>query len=172
MKKQETKPTKTDYLSTKSSFTSKTIDFSKINKDKIEEYIELMQEHQMNCVKARNFIEAELAKQRVIQLRKIKEKKQFKDATKRQGKETQDLKNTKIKELKAFNTSFDAKYSEEMSKLEDMLVELRNKQDQEFQEYIENVENNYPNEPKPSNDLINLEKQLEYYIKTEEYIII
>ena len=34
MKKQETKPTKTDYLSTKSSFTSKTIDFSKINKEK------------------------------------------------------------------------------------------------------------------------------------------
>ena len=125
MKKQETKPTKTDYLSTKSSFTSKTIDFSKINKDKIEEYIELMQEHQMNCVKARNFIEAELAKQRVIQLRKIKEKKQFKDATKRQGKETQDLKNTKIKELKAFNASFDIKYGEEMSKLEDMLMELK-----------------------------------------------
>ena len=110
---------------TKSSFTSKTIDFSKINKDKIEEYIELMQEHQMNCVKARNFIEAELAKQRVIQLRKIKEKKQFKDATKRQGKETQDLKNTKIKELKAFNASFDIKYGEEMSKLEDMLMELK-----------------------------------------------
>ena len=125
MKKQETKPIKTDYLSTKSSFTSKTIDFSKINKDKIEEYIELMQEHQMNCVKARNFIEAELAKQRVIQLRKIKEKKQFKDATKRQGKETQDLKNTKIKELKAFNASFDIKYGEEMSKLEDILMELK-----------------------------------------------
>ena len=125
MKKQETKPIKTDYLSTKSNFTSKTIDFSKINKDKIEEYIELMQEHQMNCVKARNFIEAELAKQRVIQLRKIKEKKQFKDATKRQGKETQDLKNTKIKELKAFNASFDIKYGEEMSKLEDMLMELK-----------------------------------------------
>ena len=125
MKKQETKPIKTDYLSTKSSFTSKTIDFSKINIDKIEEYIELMQEHQMNCVKARNFIEAELAKQRVIQLRKIKEKKQFKDATKRQGKETQDLKNTKIKELKAFNASFDIKYGEEMSKLEDILMELK-----------------------------------------------
>ena len=79
MKKQETKPIKTDYLSTKSSFTSKTIDFSKINKDKIEEYIELMQEHQMNCVKARNFIEAELAKQRVIQLLKM----QLKDKEKK-----------------------------------------------------------------------------------------
>ena len=169
MKKQEiNKPTRTDYLSTKSTFSSKTIDFSKINKDKIEEYIELMQEHQMNCVKAKNFIEAELAKQRVIQLKKIQEKKQFNDATKRQGKETEELKNTKLKEIKAFNTNFDVKYSEEMSKLEDMLVELRNKQDQEFQEYIENVENNYPTEPKPSNDLLDLQKQLDYYIKTEE----
>ena len=171
MKKQDNKSTKTDYLSTKSSFSSKTIDFSKINKDKIEEYIELMQEHQMNCVKAKNFIEAELAKQRVIQLRKIQEKKQYKDATKRQGKETQDLKNTKLKELKSFNQNFDLKYGEEMSKLEDMLIELKNRQDHELQEYIENVENNYPNEPKPSNDLINLKKQLEYYIKTEEYFL-
>ena len=66
---------KTDYLSTsRSSLASKTIDFSKINKNKIEEYIELMQEHQMNCVKVGNFIEAELAKQRVIQLKKIQEK--------------------------------------------------------------------------------------------------
>ena len=49
---------KTDYLSTSGSLVSKTIDFSKINKNKIEEYIELMKEHQMNCVKAGNFIEA------------------------------------------------------------------------------------------------------------------
>ena len=58
---------KTDYLSTSNNFNTKTIDFNKINKNKIEEYIELMKEHQMNCVKAGNFIEAELAKQRVEQ---------------------------------------------------------------------------------------------------------
>ena len=78
MKKKEVKDNdriRTDYLSTTGSLTSKTIDFSKINKDKIKEYIELMREHQMNCVKAGNFIEAELAKQRVIQLQKIQEKK-------------------------------------------------------------------------------------------------
>ena len=39
----------------------------------------------MNCVKAGNFIEAELAKQRVIQLQKIQDKKLFKEALKKQN---------------------------------------------------------------------------------------
>ena len=70
--KYEKTPLKTDYLSTNiSSITTQTINFAKINKSKINEYIELMKEHQMNCVKNGNFIEAELAKQRVIQLIKI-----------------------------------------------------------------------------------------------------
>ena len=77
--------TKTDYLSTSNNLSSRTIDFSKINKTKVAEYIELMKEHQMNCVKAGNFIEAELAKQRVIQLQKIQDKKLFKEALKKQN---------------------------------------------------------------------------------------
>ena len=83
MRKNESKieeRTKTDYLSTTNYLNTRTIDFSKINKNKVEEYIELMKEHQMNCVKAGNFIEAELAKQRVIQLKKIQDKKLFKEA--------------------------------------------------------------------------------------------
>ena len=83
VKKEE--KTKTDYLFTTNNLNAMTIDFSKISKDKIEEYIELMKEHKINCVKAGNFIEAELAKQRVIQLKKIQDKKLFKEALKRQN---------------------------------------------------------------------------------------
>ena len=84
MKKKETQNenSKADYLSTASNLISKTIDFSKIKKEKIQDYIDLMQEHQLNCVKIGNFIEAELAKQRVIQLKKIQEKKQYTEAKK------------------------------------------------------------------------------------------
>ena len=78
------KPIKTDYLSTNFSVTIQSIDFSKINRSKIDEYIELMHEHQMNCVKNGNFIEAELARQRVIQLKKIQDKKQLIQTKKRQ----------------------------------------------------------------------------------------
>ena len=160
--------TKTDYLSTSGSLVSKTIDFSRINKSKIEEYIDIMQEHQMNCVKAGNFIEAELAKQRVIQLKKIQEKKEYQEAMKRQGIERKNFNGLKDKELKEFKKEFNNKYAEEITKLEDMLDALKKRHEEELNEYFTNFEKNYPKEMKPSNDLIEKQKQLEYYIKTEE----
>ena len=94
---------KADYLATSSNnYAIRTIDFSKINKNKIQEYIELMKEHQMNCVKAGNFIEAELAKQRVIQLQKIQDKKLFKEALKKQNIEKKNFNILKDKEIKEF----------------------------------------------------------------------
>ena len=159
---------KTDYLSTSGSLVSKTIDFSKINKNKIEEYIELMKEHQMNCVKEGNFIEAELAKQRVIQLQKIQEKKQYNEALKRQGIDRKNFNGLKDKELKEFKKEFNNKYAEEITKLEDMLDALKKKHEEELSEYFTNFEKNYPKELKPSNDLVEKQKQLKYYIKTEE----
>ena len=171
MRKNESKieeRTKTDYLSTSNYLNTRTIDFSKINKNKVEEYIELMREHQMNCVKAGNFIEAELAKQRVIQLQKIQEKKQYNEALKRQGIDRKNFNGLKDKELKEFKKEFNNKYAEEITKLEDMLDALKKKHEEELSEYFTNFEKNYPKELKPSNDLFEKQKQLKYYIKTEE----
>jgi hypothetical protein len=171
MKKKETKENerfRTDYLSTSGSLASKTIDFSKINKNKIEEYIELMKEHQMNCVKAGNFIEAELAKQRVIQLKKIQDKKEYNTALKRQSVDKKNFSSLKYKELNDYKKEFNNKYAEEITKLEEMLDALRKKHEEELAEYFTNFEKNYPREIKPSNELVEKQKQLEYYIKTEE----
>ena len=171
MRKNESKieeRTKTDYLSTSNYLNTKTIDFSKINKNKVEEYIELMREHQMNCVKAGNFIEAELAKQRVIQLKKIQDKKLFKEALKRQNFDTKNFKVQKEKEIKGFRKEFNDKYVEEISKLEDMLNSIKKRHEEELNYYFSNFEKNIPFEMKPSNELIDKQRQLEYYIKIEE----
>ena len=168
MKKVEDERYKTDYLSTSGGLSSKTIDFSKINKEKIDDYINLMREHQMNCVKAGNFIEAELAKQRVIQLKKIKEKKEYNETKRRQSVDMKNFMSLKDKELRQFKKEFNNKYAEEITKLEDLLDELRKKHEQELNEYFTNFEKNYPKEMKPSNELVEKQKQLEYYIKTEE----
>ena len=159
---------KGDFLSTRASLSSKTIDFSKINKNKIEEYIEFMQEHQMNCVKVGNFIEAELAKQRVIQLKKIQEKKQYNEAKKRQTADKKKFNNLKDKEIKEFKKEFENRFMEEISKLEEMLNELKRRHELELNDYFLNFEQNYPKEMKPSNELAEKQKQLEYYIKIEE----
>ena len=171
MRKNESKieeRTKTDYLSTTNYLNTRTIDFSKINKNKVEEYIELMKEHQMNCVKAGNFIEAELAKQRVIQLKKIPDKKLFKEALKRQNLDKKNFKVQKEKELKEFKKKFNDKYAEEISKLEDMLNALKKRHEEELNYYFSNFEKNIPNEMRPSNELIEKQRQLEFYIKIEE----
>ena len=171
MKKKESKleeATKTDYLSTSNNFSTKTIDFNKINKNKIEEYIELMKEHQMNCVKAGNFIEAELAKQRVVQLKKIQDKKLLKEALKRQSFDRKKFIGEKNKEIKEFKQEFKNKYTEDISKLEDSLTALKKKHEEELNYYFTNFEKNIPNELKPSNELIEKQRQLDFYIKTEE----
>ena len=171
MKKKDSKfeeDSKIDYLATANYFNPKIIDFSKINKDKIEEYIELMKEHQMNCVKAGNFIEAELSKQRVIQLKKIQDKKLFKEALKRQNVDKKKFNGLRDKEIKEYKKEFKNKYSEGISKLEDQLNVLKKKHEEELNFYFVNFENNYPKEIKPSNELIEKQKQLEFYIKIEE----
>ena len=131
-----------------------------------------MEEHQLDCEQSGNFIEAELARQRVIQLKKIKEKKDYKNARIRQTKEKDDLLSKQREELKEFNKKMDYQYAELMSKFEQMKKELEMKHEGELQDFIENFENNYPTEPKISNELANARKQLEYYVKQKEYISI
>jgi len=157
-----------NFLSTNYTVTTQTINFSKISKDKIAEYIELMHEHQMNCVKDGNFIEAELAKQRVIQLKKIQDKKQLIEAKRRQKVDKKKFQENKIKDIKEAKKELNEKYAEEMTKLEDSLLELKKKQEDELKNYFIDFEKNYPTDIKPSNELIEKQKQLDYYVKTEE----
>ena len=159
---------KTDYLGTTFKLTSQTIDFSKIKKDKINEYIELMREHQMDCVKNGNFIEAELAKQRVIQLKKIQDKKTFVEAKRKQKIVKKKFEENKQQEIKEKKKELDDKYAEEITKLEDLLSELKKRQEKELKDYFVEFEKNYPTEIKPSNELVEKQRQLDYYIKTEE----
>ena len=169
MKKEEDKNApRTDFLSTNYTVTTQTINFSKISKDKIAEYIELMHEHQMNCVKDGNFIEAELAKQRVIQLKKIQDKKKLTEAKRRQKVDKKKFQENKIKDIKEAKKELNEKYAEEMTKLEDSLLELKKKQEDELKNYFIDFEKNYPTDIKPSNELIEKQKQLDYYVKTEE----
>ena len=169
MKQEEDKNApRTNFLSTNYTVTTKTINFSKISKDKIAEYIELMHEHQMNCVKDGNFIEAELAKQRVIQLKKIQDKKQLTEAKRRQKVDKKKFQENKIKDINETKKELNEKYAEEMTKLEDSLLELKKKQEDELKNYFIDFEKNYPTDIKPSNELIEKQKQLDYYVKTEE----
>ena len=134
-------------------------------------YSELMEQHQLDCEESGNFIEAELARQRVLQLKKIKEKKDYKNVKVKQIHQKNKLLGKQQEEVQEFNQKMDYQYAELMSKFDQMKKDLQAKHENELQEFIEDFENNYPTEPKISNDLINARKQLEYYVKQKEYVI-
>lgn len=126
-----------------------------------------MEQHQLECEQAGNFIEAELARQRVAQLQKIKMKKDYKIAKNNQIKEKDELASKQKEEIAKFNNDLDVKYAELMQKFEKMKRELRQKQNTEMQEFIANMENNPP-EAKPSNELVEAKKLLAYFAKIKE----
>ena len=55
-----------------------------------------------------------------------------------------------------------------MTKLEDLLSQLKERQEKEMKEYFDEFEKNYPTTIKPSNELVEKQRQLDYYIKIEE----
>lgn len=122
----------------------------------------------MECEESGNFIEAELARQRVGQLTKIKMKRDYKDAKYCQEREKDELALSQREEIFNFTSKLDMEQAELMKKFDDMKKELRNKQNAELQEFCQNLENNYPTEGKPSNDLIEAKKHLEYFAKVQE----
>ena len=82
--------------------------------------------------------------------------------------DTKNFKVQKEKEIKGFRKEFNDKYVEEISKLEDMLNSIKKRHEEELNYYFSNFEKNIPFEMKPSNELIDKQRQLEYYIKIEE----
>ena len=116
-------------------------------------YSELMEQHQLDFEESGNFIEAELARQRVLQLKKIKEKKDYKNVKVKQIHQKNKLLGKQQEEVQEFNQKMDYQYAELMSKFDQMKKDLQAKHENELQEFIEDFENNYPTEPKISNDV-------------------
>ena len=107
-------------------------------------------------------------RKKVIQLKKIQDKKQLTEAKRRQKIDKRKFQENKQQEIKEAKKELNEKYAEEMTKLEDSLSELKKKQEDELKNYFIDFEKNYPTDIKPSNELIEKQRQLDYYIKTEE----
>ena len=127
----------------------------------------LLEEHQAVCVKSGKFVEAELAKQRVIQLKQIEKEKQLKDLKLRYEEIKSQIEIEQKEELENFNKHWDEKLfvlNEEFNRQE---ASLKENQQQEIDVFLKNFEANYP-QVKPSSELLNLNKILDQLIRKKE----
>ena len=125
-------------------------------------------EERMN--KEGKFIEANLANQKISELKRTRDLKMIKAAENRQIEEKNVLENKQYNELNQFNEEMDEKFKQLNDKFALLQSQLFDKHQNEIKQFIEQFENETTRTtPKPSKELITLNKQMDLYAKKKDY---
>lgn len=127
-----------------------------------------MEEHQLKCEKEGKFVEAELAKQRVIKFKKLEEEKLLNETKDRHDEIRAQVEQDQKEELEKFNAQWDNDFYEMNSRFTAQEEAMKEEQQKELQNLIDNLNSNQEENPKPSVELLNLNKILEQLVKKKE----
>lgn len=120
------------------------------------------------CEKSGKFVEAELAKQKVIQLKKVEEEKVVLEAKVRHEEYIRQLEASQKEELDRFNEMWDKDFYEMNNKFTQQENNLKEEHQREVETKIEEFNTSYPENPKPNSELLTLNKTLEQLVKQKE----
>ncbi|KAL4460358.1 hypothetical protein ABPG74_000109 [Tetrahymena malaccensis] len=140
------------------------------NVAELEEYIEVISEHQLNCERQGKYVEAELAKNKVRELKEELARKKKDEIRIRHLNEKQDVEKAHLEEFNQFNQFWDQKmleFEQEAMRIENELIERQNA---EFGSVQEELEKAIPYKPKQSSEVLNLIKIEENLAKQKNYI--
>lgn len=128
----------------------------------------LLEDHMNKCEKSGKFVEAELAKQRIIQLKKVEEDKIICEMKIKHEDYLQQLEASQKEELDRFNELWDKDFYDMNNKFTMQDDNLKAEQQRELEVKIEEFNNSYHENPKPTSELLNLNKMLEQLVKIKE----
>ncbi|KAL4507183.1 hypothetical protein ABPG72_001976 [Tetrahymena utriculariae] len=140
------------------------------NVAELEEYIEVISEHQLNCERQGKYVEADLAKNKVRELKEELARKKKDEIRIRHLNEKQDVEKAHLEEFNQFNQFWDQKmleFEQEAMRIENELIERQNA---EFSSVQEDLEKAIPYKPKQSSEVLNLIKIEENLAKQKNYI--
>ena len=141
-----------------------------LSMEKIEEYIQILEEFQNKCEVEAKFVEADLAQKKIAQLVKIKNKKNLLNRKNQQIEERDELERSQKEELDEFNKDQDKKFYELNEKFQEMQNKLEEQHNSQLKDLLQKDEEKYSNYIiKPSPELINLNKKLELYVQKKDY---
>ena len=148
---------------------SNSINFMELPSEKIDEYIKILEEFMNKSEKEGKFVEAELAKQRIIQLNKVKDKKNLEEAKYRHMQEKEELETIQKEELNQFNIERDKKFYELTNEFQEKQNQLEKEHEEQIKKFEEEFDEKYSKFiPKPTSELAAANKKLELYVKQKE----
>ena len=121
------------------------------------------------CNEEGNFHEAKLSKERIEQFKKVEKKKLKQELLLKQSEEIQSLENDFKNELEKHTLEMEKKEEESKEKIEKEKEKLEKDQEKKLAVARETFEKEYPQQPKYSNNILNLHKQMECMSRQKEY---
>lgn len=135
----------------------------------IEEFIEILNEHCKQCEENGKYVEAEMAKNRIKELKEQKKQMDIDELLTRQQNENIELEETHILEFNNFNQEWDKKMNEFQVHSSQLLKALEEKHFAQHEEERNRLEDKVPIKFRPSPELLNLRRIQVNLAKQKEY---
>mmetsp|Transcript_126136 Transcript_126136/g.315252 ORF Transcript_126136/g.315252 Transcript_126136/m.315252 type:complete len:273 (-) Transcript_126136:123-941(-) len=136
----------------------------------IQDFLEVLEKHRIDCEKQGKYEEAELARTRLEQLKQHEESRRRDDLRTQQLAERMGVEEAHMNELSEFNEIWDRKSAEFEAHAANLQNTLAERHKQEHQAHMEKLRRETePRTPRWSKDLLNLRKIQETLAKMKKY---
>lgn len=145
-------------------------EYMEMDINRIREFIQVLEEHQLKCEKTKNFIDAEFAKQKVLQLKQVEKEKILNDMKFQHQEEVSNFEIERNNAFYEFNTEWDNNYNELMDKFVEFEERLKSQQQEDLNSKIVEFDKKFTPVVKPTSEILNLTKILNGLIRQKDYI--
>lgn len=142
---------------------------SEADEENLEGFIEMLYAHQLKCEEECKYVEAEMAKNRVDELKKELKRRQEAESQMKFQADLEELEQAHIQEFNTFNEEWDVKMNEFHVHSAGLLRSLEEKHEQELLENREELEKKLGDNYKQSPMLISLISTQKNLAKQKEY---
>ena len=135
----------------------------------ITEYLEVLEDHRKTCEREGRYVEAEMCKARIEELRMGEGHRQMENLMLKQQHDRLEIEETHNKEYQGFTMDWDEKMGAKEENHSKLIGEMEARHMQELEENRQILEEKLPQQPKPSSELLNMKKIQDQYARQKEY---
>merc|ERR1712000_759968 len=137
------------------------------SEEAIQDFLDILEKHRIQCQKDGKFQEAELAKQRLIELRAQETQRKRDNLRSKQLSERLEVEEAHLLEFNQFNQSWDSR-QQQFEHAQELEAKMTEKHQHELEEFREKNEASIPLTAKPSTELLNHMKIQNVLAKSKE----
>jgi hypothetical protein len=125
------------------------------SEEAIQDFLDILEKHKIQCEQEGKFQEAELAKQRLIELRSQESQRKKDNLRSKQLSERLEVEEAHLLEFNQFNQQWDSRQQQYFEHAQELEAKMAEKHQQELEEFRERNEASISLTAKPSTELLN-----------------